>query len=398
MAEDVNKTLEDLKAEIQTARAKLEESNKKLEEATKNSIPKTEFDALKKSNEDLKDEVSKKILDLQRTSLTQKDKDQVMKDEIRAMAASIRQKPDSIPKDSLRTQIDEDGGFFVTPEIEKGIMTCGLRDSAIRRLAKVRTTSSKQKKFRTRTSNASSLWVVEGETRSVTEGPKYKETTIEAFDQFSMPEITTDLIEDADEDMVADLIASIMDDFSESEGDAFINGDGIAKPHGILKYPTQLISAKNGYEWGKLSYVKTGAAGALSTDQWDTFIDAISKLKSRYKAKAKWVMSSDTLAAIQKIKDTSGKPLVLDNLQLGQPRNFLGYGIEIDDSMPSIASGEVFALFGSIYDGYGIVDRRGIKMLIDPYTKKGSKLLSTDKRVGGSIYNFEAFLGIAAKA
>ena len=62
MAEDVNKTLEDLKAEIQTARAKLEESNKKLEEATKNSIPKTEFDALKKSNEDLRTKYRRRSL------------------------------------------------------------------------------------------------------------------------------------------------------------------------------------------------------------------------------------------------------------------------------------------------------------------------------------------------
>jgi predicted phage gp36 major capsid-like protein len=46
-------------------------------------------------------------------------------------------------------------------------------------------------------------------------------------------------------------------EFAEQEGAAFVSGNGVSKPRGILGYPTVL---NDNYAWGKLGFVKTGAA------------------------------------------------------------------------------------------------------------------------------------------
>ena len=47
-------------------------------------------------------------------------------------------------------------------------------------------------------------------------------------------------------------------------------------------------------------------------------------------------------------------------------------------------------IFGDIGAAYTIVDRRGIRILRDPYTAKPFVIFSTTKRVGGAVVNFEA--------
>ncbi len=48
--------------------------------------------------------------------------------------------------------------------------------------------------------------------------------------------------------------------FAEQEGQAFVNGDGVNKPRGVLNYP-QVANAS--WTWGSIGMVNTGVAGGL---------------------------------------------------------------------------------------------------------------------------------------
>ena len=59
--------------------------------------------------------------------------------------------------------------------------------------------------------------------------------------------------------------------------------------------------------------------------------------------------------------------------------------------MPAITTGSNSIAFGNFQQGYVIVDRLGISVLVDPYTSKtGFVKYKTRKRVGGDVRNFEA--------
>jgi HK97 family phage major capsid protein len=58
--------------------------------------------------------------------------------------------------------------------------------------------------------------------------------------------------------------------------------------------------------------------------------------------------------------------------------------------MPDIGADSFSIAYGDFRQGYLIVDRRGVRVLRDPYTSKPYVLFYTTKRVGGGVQNFEA--------
>jgi len=68
----------------------------------------------------------------------------------------------------------------------------------------------------------------------------------------------------------------------------------------------------------------------------------------------------------------------------------LGKPVHADDNVEGVAAGAFPIAFGDFGRGYLIVDRFGIRVLRDPYTKTPYVLFKTNKRVGGGVVNFEA--------
>ena len=76
-------------------------------------------------------------------------------------------------------------------------------------------------------------------------------------------------------------------------------------------------------------------------------------------------------------------------MQAGQPATLHGYGIAEDENMPDVAANSTPVLFGDYKRGYLVIDRMGVRVLRDPYTKKPYVLFYTTKRVGGGVQNPE---------
>jgi HK97 family phage major capsid protein len=143
--------------------------------------------------------------------------------------------------------------------------------------------------------------------------------------------------------------------------------------------------------WGKTAYVASGASGALpSTNPSDVLFDLIYALKAGYRQNASFVMNRKTLSAIRKIKATTGEYLWMPPASPGAQSMLMNFPLVEAEDMPDIAADAFPVAFGDFRRAYLIVDRRGIRILRDPYSSKPYVLFYTTKRVGGGMQDFDA--------
>jgi predicted phage gp36 major capsid-like protein len=79
-----------------------------------------------------------------------------------------------------------------------------------------------------------------------------------------MPKASQRILDDSAFDVEGWLAEKIATRFIRAEAAAFINGDGVDKPKGIL-LPTKVANAS--WTWGSLGFVTTGAAADFARDE-----------------------------------------------------------------------------------------------------------------------------------
>ena len=75
---------------------------------------------------------------------------------------------------------------------------------------------------------------------------------------------------------------------------------------------------------------------------------------------------------------------------MGAPDRLNGYPVNIDQYMPTLATGSLSLALGDFGEAYTIVDRIGVRTLRDPYTAKPYVVFYSTKRTGGGALNYEA--------
>lgn len=295
----------------------------------------------------------------------------------------------TLEKKAFQMGSDVDGGYLIHSEMESAIDRVATTVSALRGVCDVRGIGRASHEFRVKTSGLVARWVGEGETGGETTSPKYAKIEIMAEEMEVEPWAYNSALEDADFDIEMDLIDEAGIGFGEAEGSAFISGDGVKKPRGILSYP---IVANSSYAWGKVGHIASGASGDFaSSDAGDKVIDLIHALKSTYRNGAIMLMADTTLAKLRQIRYGS------DHYYLFQPDPtaqfgglVLGVPVVIDDNMPSMGSNSYSIAYANFNRAYRIVDRKGITLIRDNLTTKGTTKFNMRRRVGGGIKNFEA--------
>lgn len=289
---------------------------------------------------------------------------------------------------ALSTDSDPDGGYIVTEEVDSSIERVMGDMGVMRQLATVRPVGSATYKKLTSQGGATSGWVGEREERNETGTPSLSELAFPTMELYAEPKATQSMLEDGMFDIESWLADEVGTEFAEKEAGAFITGNGVNKPRGILGYD---VVANSNYAWGKLGYISSGGAGAFaSSDPSDKLIDLVHSLKRGYRRNAAFLMNDLTVAAVRKLKDVDGNYLWRPGLEAGAPSTLLGYMLETDDFMPDIAANSLSIAFGDFKRGYVITDRRGVQVLRDPFTAKPYVKFYTTKRVGGGVQNFEA--------
>ncbi len=285
------------------------------------------------------------------------------------------------------------GGWLVHPTFSADILQKEFDVSPIARLARrVQIDTGDSFVEPVDPSDLGANWIGEDEDRPETDGPTLKELTVPLNEIYANIPVTQRMLDDSSHNVGAYVEDRISDKFSRTEGSAYMNGDGIKKPLGLLRRPTTL--EKDGVrDFFTFQHILSGVENSLGSGAaaaYNNLVDLVYLLRAPYRRNARWMMNSKTIGEVRKLKDANDAPLWTDGIADGQPPSLLGYPVETDEEMPDIATGKSPIAFGDFKQGYIIIDRPGVKFLVDPYTKKGKVLFYAYRRTGGQPQNGEA--------
>ena len=282
------------------------------------------------------------------------------------------------------------GGYLAPVEWDRGLLERQRATSPMRRLASVQTTSVGAFTTMWNTGNWGSGWVGETAGRPITTTATLAPLTFESGEIYAMPTATQRILDDAAINVESWLTQSVEREFNRQEAIAFLSGDGVNKPTGLLTYAVGGSKA-NAHPGGPIDVLEA----AITIDALTDFLYG---LGAPYRQNATWLMSSLTAAFIAKIKDADGRPIWREALLVGQPATLLGRPVEIDEGMPGPLAGNLAIAFGDFKSAYLINDRLGTRILRDPYTNKPYVNFYVTKRVGAGLLDPFAvrFLKVAA--
>lgn len=296
---------------------------------------------------------------------------------------------------AMTTESGPDGGYITHDVISTGMTRIMAEISPIYRLARKEPMPHGTAFEETIDPDAAQAsWVAERQARPETAPGELRKFSVALNEIYAMPAVSQTLLDQSSTNIFNWLQTKVGEAFGAKESLAFHTGDGVGKPRGFLTFPTVATGDKT-RDWGKFEHVASGAAGGFPTatasvNPADALVDLVAALKPQYRGDAVWLMNRATAAVVRKLKDAEGRHVWVDSLILGQPNVLLGYPVEISEDMPDLAADSLSIAFGSVSRMYCIIERPGLKYLVDPYSSKPNVLLYSYRRVGGGIQNFEA--------
>ena len=273
------------------------------------------------------------------------------------------------------------GGYLAPMELVHEIIK-GVTDiSPARRLARVRSTSSKAIMIPKRTGQFAAQWVAEQGTKSETDGLRYGMWEIPNHELFALIDISNQNLEDSAWDMAAEINSEAVEQFEVAEGAAFVSGNGVGKPLGFMDASVGLGENNSG----------SAATIADADGQANGLLSLKYALKTAYARNATWALNRTTLGSVRKLKDAEKNYIWMPGLG-GQPNTIDGDPyVEVPD-MPSEGAGLFPIAYGDFKRAYTLVDRISMEMLRDPYTQatSGNVRFIFRRRLGGQVVLTEA--------
>lgn len=317
-----------------------------------------------------------------------------LQDEREALGAYIAKGDGSklVEMKAMSVGSDPNGGYVVLPQMSASMNKKLFDQSAMRRLARVVTlTEGDAWEEIIDADEPDAEWVAEQQLRNDTGTPDIGKARVVLHEIHASPKTTQKLLDTSYVDVGGWLEGKVADKFSRTEGVAFISGDGVGKPFGLLS-GTPVTTGDATRNWGTLQYFPTGAAGSLAgSNPADVLRNLVWGLRAPYRRGAAWLMNSNTANTVDKIKDGTGNYIWRNNMTAGAPPALLGYPVEFDETMPDVSTSNAFPIaFGNFALAYVIVELNGLRVLRDPFTAKPNVVFYTYKRVGGDISNSEA--------
>lgn len=267
---------------------------------------------------------------------------------------------------SLST-IEGEAGVAIVHDLNKKIINALNAKSVMRQLASIETISTSALDLILEDGNFTSGWIGEAAERVVSDSSKLKKKTIFVHELYAQPKATQKLIDDSAIDLNSWLSERLSDSFIKAENEAFISGDGDKKPFGLLS---------NG------DIEKVQAEAKVTTE---FLLHLINKLPEEHLNNASFLMNRSTLAAIQGLKDDTGRFIWQQSLSDPLKQSIFGIPVFCSSHMPNIAEDNLAIAVGDFKTAYKIVDRSGIGIMRDPYTEKPFVKFYAVKRVGGDV-------------
>lgn len=270
----------------------------------------------------------------------------------------------------LRQGDNIQGGYLAPAEYANEIIKKITEISPVRSVARVISTTRKEIQFPKRTGLVSGSWVGEAQPASQSNST-YGEETIKAEKLMVYTDISFELLNDSVFNMRTEITSDIAEDIAKLEGSAFVNGNAVNKPQGLL-------SASG------VGETNTGSASALTGDS----LYAIQgDIPTGYNLV--WMLNRKTLNAhIRTLKDTYGQYLFVPSIGSRDfPNTIAGLPYVLANDMPDVGAGTFPIVLGDYRKCYYIVDNVNFELIEDPYTQatSGKRRFIVNKRTGGQV-------------
>lgn len=296
----------------------------------------------------------------------------------KAFWALTRARHDMTPemRNALQVGTDSEGGYLVPDEFEHTLVQGLNENTIIRAHAHVITTSSGLHKIPVVASHGSASWI--DEEGAYTESDEaFGQVQLDAHKVGTVIKVSEELLNDSAFDLEDYIASEFARRIGDKEEEAFLTGNGTAKPTGIL-------NATGGGQVG----VTAASATAITADE---LIDLYFSLKAPYRKNAVWVLNDTTIKIIRKLKDKNDQYLWQPALRDGDVPTILGRPYFTSAFMPEAAAGAKTVIFGDL-SYYWIGDRQGItfKRLNELYAGNGQVGFLASKRLDGKTVLPEA--------
>jgi len=283
-----------------------------------------------------------------------------------------------VEKKALTVSNDSTGGYLAPPEYVRELLKTVTEISPIRSIARVRSTGARSIQVPKRDGQFAAQWVSESGTRSETTGYTVGLEEIPAHEMYALVDISEQDLEDTVFDLEAEMQSEFAEQFAKAEGNAFVVGDSVGKPHGFMDH-------------SGVSHVVSGDANEITADG---LIKLVHDVKSDYSRNGTFVFNRASLAKIRQLKDTAGQYVFQAGMSLqgGVTNTILGMPYVEATDMPSEGTNTFPVAYGDFRRAYMIVDRVNLAVLRDPFTQAttGNVRYIARKRVGGQIVQKEA--------
>ena len=286
-------------------------------------------------------------------------------------------------QNALQIGTDSEGGYLVPDEYERTLVDALREENRLRTLCKIIRTASGARKIPLVASHGTASWVEEEGTIPESDDA-FGQITLGAHKIASMIKVSDELLQDSVFDVESYIASEFARRIGAAEEDAFINGNGTAKPTGLLH---------------SVSGAATGVTTAGAAITADEVIDLIHSVKSGYRKKAVFLLNDSTVKNLRRLKDGNGQYLWQPGLKEGQPDKLLSYRLVTSAYMPEVASGAKPVLFGD-FSSYWIADRQGrsFQRLNELYAATGQIGFRATQRVDGRLVQSEGLKCLAMKA
>lgn len=276
----------------------------------------------------------------------------------------------------LSEGVDSEGGFLVPETFENTLVQALDEELVIRQLAHTFTTASNAHKIPVVATRGKAMWTEEN--GAITDSDtSFGQKTIGAHKLCALTKVSEELLNDSAFDLESYFNQEFARRIGEAEEEAFVIGDGSAKPYGIF----------DDSEGGEVGVT----AASTVTITADELIDLYYSLKAPYRKNGVWLLNDSTVNSIRKLKDSNGQYLWQPSIKDGETDILLGKPVYTSSSIANAASGTKPIAFGDL-SYYWIGDRQGVtfKRLNELYAANGQVGFLATKRVDARLIVPEA--------
>lgn len=280
---------------------------------------------------------------------------------------------------TLREGSDGEGGYLVPDEFERRIVQAMAEKNVMRKLGIVMQTE-RTMTFPIGKGIGFAEWVPEeGEFPIV--AAEFDEVKLGAHKVATSIRVSDELLEDSVFDLEEFIIKEFAQRIGEAEEEAFIHGDGLAKPLGIIhQLEREVITEK---------------AGKISTDD---LLELMHAIPPKYRKDAVFLMHDSTLRELFKLRTGEGQYIWYENPKKNIPLAIFSHRVITCPSMPTIDSGKPPILFGD-FKHFVIGDRkhRRTKRLNEVHAQQGQVAYIMSQRVDAKLLDRNAVVALKVK-